>query len=188
MTGNGVVPLRLGKRRYRGAAVKEAELVKLLAQGLTQEAAYRQAFRPKGVNPDAIRGRANKLANKPEVALAVRELLKAARINDLDSAGQWITDALAAQQEAKTDRNWTGYAALHRQRGQALGVLHDRLQIQGELHITDTDLIARLSGGDLSKASVLAEMLGSATSYVTKQLAGPAHSVVPEQAEDDGSS
>ena len=56
-------------------------------------------------------------------------LLRAAKIHERDSEGQWHADLLAFIADAKEHGNHTAIASYMRMRGQALGVLKDRLVI-----------------------------------------------------------
>ena len=79
------------------------------------------------------------------------------------AGGQWHADLLAFIADAKEHGNHTAIASLMRMRGQALGVLKDRVVLSAERTMTDADLVTQLAGDDEAKAATLKSVLGSGT-------------------------
>ncbi len=85
------------------------------------------------------------------------------KISDLDSEGRWHTDLAAMIASALERCNDTALASFMRLRGQALGILKDRVIVAAEHTMTDADLVATLAGDDKAKAATLKAVLGTAT-------------------------
>ena len=92
----------------------------------------------------------------------VETLLRAARVEDIDSVGQAFDDLLRLLAKAEADGNLTAAANLMRQRLQAHGILRDRVAFTLEEQTSDADLIEQLSGGDAKKATESLHVLQSA--------------------------
>ncbi len=88
-------------------------------------------------------------------------LLKAARIEDIDSVGQAFDDLLRLLVKAEDEGNLTAAANLMRQRLQAHGILRDRVAFTLEEQTSDADLLERLAGDDPVKLAALQTILGA---------------------------
>ena len=128
---------------------------------MSQVESYRRAFDVKRMKPKTVYEKSSKLFAKPVMQTRVEALLRAARIEDIDSVGQAFDDLLRLLAKAEEDGNLTAAANLMRQRLQAHGILRDRVAFTLEEQTSDADLIEQLSGGDAKKAAVLRTMLGA---------------------------
>ncbi len=144
-----------------GLTPQEAQACVYRAQGLSQSEAYRRAFDVKRMKPGSIWTKASMLFGRVEVVCRVEALLRAARIEDIDSVGQAFDDLLRLLAKAEADGNLTAAANLMRQRLQAHGILRDRVAFTLEEKTSDADLLERLAGDDPAKLAVLKKMLGA---------------------------
>ena len=144
-----------------GLTPQEAQACVYRAQGLSQSEAYRRAFDVKRMKPASIWTKASMLFGRVEVVCRVETLLKAARIEDIDSVGQAFDDLLRLLVKAEMEGNLTAAANLMRQRLQAHGILRDRVAFTLEDPTSDEELLRRLAGDDPAKAAALAKVLGA---------------------------
>ena len=144
-----------------GLTPQEAQACVYRAQGLSQSEAYRRAFDVKRMKPGSIWTKASMLFGRVEVVCRVEALLRAARIEDIDSVGQAFDDLLRLLAKAETDGNLTAAANFMRQRLQAHGILRDRVAFTLEEQTSDADLIERLAGDDPAKLAALRVILGA---------------------------
>ncbi len=151
-----------------GLTPQEAQACVYRAQGLSQSEAYRRAFDVKRMKPGSIWTKASMLFGRVEVAGRVEALLRAARVEDIDSVGQAFDDLLRLLAKAEAEGNLTAAANLMRQRLQAHGILRDRVAFTLEEQTSDADLIEQLSGGDVKKAAVLRTILGASDGFDTR--------------------
>ncbi len=151
-----------------GLSPQESRAAVLRAQGLTQADAYRQAFGVKRAKQKSVIERASRVFAKDNMKSRVRELLKAARVEDIDSVGQAFDDLLRLLAKAETDGNWTAAANLMRQRLQAHGILRDRVAFTLEQQASDDDLIKSLAGDDPAKLAALRTILGAPNTFDTQ--------------------
>ncbi len=149
-----------------GLTPQEAQACVYRAQGLSQSDAYRRAFNVKRIKPETVWNKASKLFSRSEVQARVETLLKAARVEDIDSVGQAFDDLLRLLVKAEDEGNLTAAANLMRQRLQAHGILRDRVAFTLEEQTSDADLIEQLSGGDVKKAVALRTILGAPESFL----------------------
>lgn len=133
----------------------------LLARGIPQIQAYRQAGFAKRAKDETAAPKACLLAKQPKVQARIAELLKASGVADLDSVGQAYSDLLRVMTKAEAEGNMTAYAALSRQRLQVLGMLRDNVSLTVENSSSDSDLIQRLAAGDPAMALQLERLVGS---------------------------
>ncbi len=152
----------MGKRvELDGLTPEESNAAKLRAQGLSQVESYRRAFDVKRMKPKTVYEKSSKLFAKPAMQTRVETLLRAARVEDIDSVGQAFDDLLRLLAKAETEGNLTAAANLMRQRLQAHGILRDRVTFTLEEQTSDADLIERLAGDDPAKLAALRVILGA---------------------------
>ena len=151
-----------------GLTPQEAQACVYRAQGLSQSEAWRRAFNKPRVKPSTAWNKASKLFNRSEVQARVETLLRAARVEDIDSVGQAFDDLLRLLAKAEDEGNLTAAANLMRQRLQAHGILRDRVAFTLEEQTSDADLIEQLSGGDVKKAAALRTILGAPEGFDTR--------------------
>ncbi len=148
-----------------GLTPQEAQACVYRATGLSQSAAYRRAFNVKRIKPETVWNKASKLFSRSEVQARVRELLSAAKVQDLLSVGQWGEMVLEGARDAREAENWPAFANLTRQLGQAVGALKDNVNMTIEARQDDATLIDQLSGDDPATAAALRQVLGAADSF-----------------------
>ena len=151
-----------------GLSPQEAQACVYRATGLSQAEAWRQAFNRPRVKPQTAWVEASKVFAKPNVCQRVDALLRAAKVEDLDSIGQAVDDLLQLITKCVEEGNLTAAANLMRQRLQVHGALRDRLLITPEERASDADLIERLAGDDPAKAAVLRQVLGAPDGFDTR--------------------
>ncbi len=148
-----------------GLTPQESQAAVLRATGMSQAEAWRQAFNRPRVKPQTAWTEASKVFSRPKVSQRVSELLKTARIEDIDSVGAAFDDLLRLLTKAEDEGNLTAAANLMRQRLQAHGILRDRVTLTLAETTSDADLIEQLSGGDVKMAAALRAMLGAAEGF-----------------------
>ncbi len=160
----------MGKRieDQDGLTPGEAKACLYRAQGLSQSDAYRRAFNKPQAKPKTINEKACRLFAKPATQARVSELLKASKVQDIISVGEWGQMVLEGVEKARTDNNMTAFFNGTRQLGQAVGALKDNVALTVEQRTSDADLIEQLSGGDVTKASVLRTILGAPDGFDTR--------------------
>ena len=140
----------------------------LLAQGLGQAEAYRRSHDCGRINPQRIHERASRLAAKPQVRARVHELLRDARVRDIDAAGVAHQQLLEDMEAARKAGNHTAMAAYSRLRASILGMVNDggfALTIAATL--SDAELVKRLAGNDPDKAKMVQAIIGSVDTFKT---------------------
>ena len=143
-----------------GLLPREEQFAQGVARGLTQADAYRAAFNCPKLHHQKVAERASRLVRKPVVTARVRDLLRASRLIDLTSEGQWAAAVLTDIEGARANANYNAAMQGHRLVGSGLGMLHENLHITGESRLTDDELVARLAGGDARKVAALKYALG----------------------------
>jgi hypothetical protein len=144
-----------------GLTPQESQAAVLRATGMSQAKAWRQAFNRPRVKPQTAWTEASKVFSRPNVSQRVSELLRAARVEDIDSVGQAFDDLLRLLAKAEDDGNLTAAANLMRQRLQAHGILRDRVAFTLEEQTSDADLLKLLAGDDPAKLAALQTILGA---------------------------
>ena len=147
-------------RNQHGLTAKQDRFAVLVAQGMKQGDAYRQAYNSISMSDQQVATEASRLRRHPKVSRRIGEILEAAHIGDVDTAQRAFNDLLAALEQAELDRNWTAYSSLMRQRLQFHGLLKDHLIMSQ----TDTDpehMISSLAAGDTELAAALHRVIGS---------------------------
>ncbi len=144
-----------------GLTPQESRAAVLRATGMSQAEAWRRAFNRPRVKPQTAWTEASKVFSRPNVSQRVSDLLRAARIEDIDSVGQAFDDLLRLLAKAETEGNLTAAANLMRQRLQAHGILRDRVAFTLEETTSDADLLKQLAGDDPAKLAALQQILGA---------------------------
>jgi hypothetical protein len=148
-----------------GLSPQESRAAALRAQGWTQADAYRQAFDIKRAKQKTIIEKASRLFAKSNMKARVRELLKAARVTDIESVGEAFSTMLEDMQAARFDGNHNAVAQFSRLKLQAHGALRDKVSMTIEERASDLDLIQRLAAGDPQKGAALRVLLGASDSF-----------------------
>ncbi len=144
-----------------GLTPQEAQACLYRAQGLSQSDAYRRAFNKPQAKPKTINEKACRLFAKPATQARVSELLKASKVADIISVGEWGQMVLEGVEKARAGDNMTAFFNGTRQLGQAVGALRDNVALTIEQRITDDKLLEQLSGGDSAKLAALQTILGA---------------------------
>ncbi len=146
-----------------GITPREEQFVQLVARGATRREAAIKANPQRKGGVNAHDQWAKRAIQNPAVADRLRSLLYGKKIHERDSEGLWHADLQRLIEAAETSGNHTAIASYMRMRGQALGVLKDRVIISTEQTMTDDDLVKQLAGDDERKAATLRSVLGSGT-------------------------
>ncbi len=126
---------------------KQAMFVEGLGRGMLAKDAYRLAYETEA-DDNAVRADASKLKRNPAVALALGELLRSKRVQDIDSVGQVISDTLEDQDSARQDGAHASVAAFARMRGNWQRIERQGIVFAAESLLSDDELIQRLAGDD----------------------------------------
>ena len=148
-----------------GLTPEEAKACLYRAQGLSQSDAYRRAFNKPQAKPKTINEKACRLFAKPATQARVSELLKASKVQDIISVGEWGQMVLEGVEKARADNNMTAFFNGTRQLGQAVGALKDNVALTVEQRTDDDTLIEQFAGGDPAKLAVLRTMLGAKDTF-----------------------
>lgn len=143
-----------------GLTLKEERFCVLLAKGCSQSDAARQAYGLTRQSPQRVAEFASRLRRKPKIAARIKELLRAARLEDLDSLGEVLEYTRRVSERALEDGNLTAAIQAARVRSQQLGMLRDTVVLAPEQKASDAELIDSLAKGDPSKAAILRQLLG----------------------------
>ncbi len=148
-----------------GLTPEEAKVCLYRAQGSSQSDAYRRAFNKPQAKPKTINEKACRLFAKPATQARVVELLKASKVQDIISVGEWGQMVLEGVEKARADDNMTAFFNGTRQLGQAVGALKDSVALTVEQRTSDADLIERLAGDDPAKIAALRQVLGAPDTF-----------------------
>ncbi len=144
-----------------GLTPQEAQACVYRAQGLSQSDAYRRAFNKPQAKPKTINEKACRLFARPATQARVSELLRAAKVQDIISVGEWGQMVLEGVEKARAGDNMTAFFNGTRQLGQAVGALKDNIALTVEQRTSDADLIDQLAGDDPATAAALRQVLGA---------------------------
>jgi hypothetical protein len=125
-----------------------------------------------------------KLKRHPAIALALKELLRSKRIQDLDSIGQAISDTLEDQEAARQNGAHAAVAAFARMRGNWLGIERQQLVFAAESLLSDDELIQRLAGDDPERIAAAKTLLGVGPGF--PELDSEGNEIATQDATHDG--
>ena len=91
---------------------REAQAAAYRAQGMSQSDAYRKAYNCRRAQQKTIHEKASRLFARDRVRARVRELLREARVQDIDSVGEAIDHLLRLLEKAERDGNYNAAAQL----------------------------------------------------------------------------
>ncbi len=148
-----------------GLTYIEARAAALCAQGLSQSEAYRQATGTTRAKPETVHKRASDMFKRPHVRGRVKELLDAAKPQDILSVGRWMDQLVLDVETARVAGNHNAVMNGTRLLGQALGTLRDSVSLSLEARVDDNTLLDQLSAGDPAKAAALRQVLGAAEGF-----------------------
>ncbi len=143
---------------------KQARFVEGIGRGMLAKDAYRMAYDTEA-DDNAVRADASKLKQNPAVALALGELLRSRRLQDIDSVGRVISDTLEDQEAARVDSAHASVAAFARMRGNWQGIERQSIVFAAESVLSDDELIQRLAGDDPERIAAAKTLLGVAEGF-----------------------
>lgn len=138
---------------------KQAKFVRYMGEGMLGKDAYRAAYNANGEDATAL-AQAYKLKRTPHIAMAIKETLRAKRLQDMDSVGELIADTKQDQENARERGSDAAVAAFARMRGNWLGVERNQVVFAAESLLSDKELIDRLAGDDPARISAAHTLLG----------------------------
>ncbi len=140
---------------------KEAKFCVLRASGHNQSDAYRIAWDCKRAKPESVHRMAHRIAQRVHVKSRIRELLREARITDIETVGQAYEQLLEDMQTAREQGNATALSSFTKCKFSALGLSRsEHVLVSPEKSETDAQLIARLAQGDEKRATLLRALIG----------------------------
>ncbi len=148
-----------------GLTPQEAKACLYRAQGMSQSDAYRKGFNKPRASAKTINEKACRLFARAAVQARVRELLRASKVQDLVSAGEWGDMLLAKIAKAEADGNHNAVMQGLRLLGQGIGTLKDNVALTVEQRSDDDTLLERLAGDDPAKLAALRTILGAADTF-----------------------
>ncbi|MEE8099312.1 MAG: hypothetical protein V3T13_05205 [Hyphomicrobium sp.] len=98
----------------------------------------------------------------------VRELLRLAKVQDIESAGESYAKMLEDMEAARADQNHNAVMGYTRIKMQAHGMLKDNVSMTMESSLSDEDLIQRMAGDDPVKLAALRTILGAPEGFDTR--------------------
>lgn len=150
------------KRLPDGLTARERIFAELMCKGMRPKDAYRQAgFAKRATEKQATNNAAAK-AQQPAIVAHMAGWLRQARISDIDSPGEAVSDVKQAFYKAIDMDNLTAAAALGRLRFQANGIA-EKTSITIEATFSDVDLLRRIAGDDEQKVGLLKSLLSTET-------------------------
>ena len=147
-------------RKPKELTAKQAKFALLRARGYTKSAAYREAFNASRSKPHTVAEEARRLCDNPLISRTIDEYLKEARLEDITTTRQIMRGMLDDLETAREEKNMTAVAALNKTICQVYQMTSQRLVLSPEKSETDDELVARLSGGDPHKATMLRSIIG----------------------------
>ena len=91
----------------------------------------------------------------------VRELLRASKLQDIDSVGEWHNRVQTSITKADEDGAHASVMTGHRMIGQSIGAVQQNVRLDASSLLDDSALIAKLAGDDEHKAAMLRAIIGA---------------------------
>ncbi len=143
---------------------KEARFCVLRACGHSQSDAFRIAWGRTRAKPESIHRMAHRVGQRVHVKSRIRELLREARITDIETVGQAYEQLLSDMQTAREQGNATALSSFTKCKFSALGLSRsEHVLVSPEKSESDDALVARLAQGDEHKATMLRALIGKDT-------------------------
>ena len=143
---------------------KQATFVECIGRGMLAKDAYRMAYETEA-DDKAVSAEAAKLKRHPGIALALKELLRSRRLQDIDNIGQVISDTLEDQDAARQRGADAAVATFARMRGNWQGIERQNFVFGAESLLSDRELIDRLAGEDPERIAAAMTLLGAAEGF-----------------------
>ena len=148
-----------------GLTVVEAKAAALCARGFTQSEAYRQATGTTRAKPETVHKRASDMFKRAHVQGRVRELLRLAKVQDIETVGESYAKMLEDMEAARTDQNHNAVMGYTRIKMQAHGMLRDNVSMTMESSLSDEELLQRMAGADPARIAAMRVILGAQDSF-----------------------
>ena len=139
---------------------KQARFVECIASGMLSKDAYRVAY-DSNVDDKQAGVRAAEVKRSKAVAIALQEILRSQRLQDMDSVGELIADTKEDRLAAKENGAHAAVAAFDRMRGNWLGVEKTTIHLDPVQMLSDEELIQRLAGDDPQRIAAARLLLGA---------------------------
>ena len=143
---------------------KQAKFVHAIASGMLSKDAYRLAYDTEA-DDKSVGVRAAELKRNSAVAVALKEILRSKRLQDLDSVGELMADTKQDQQNARERGADAAVAAFARMRGNWLNLERQSIVFAAESLLSDRELIDRLAGEDPERIAAAKTLLGAAEGF-----------------------
>ncbi len=144
---------------------QQAKFVEAIGRGFPSRQAYDFAYPDNNMSNKSAAAEVAKLKRHPGIALALKELLRSKRIQDLDSVGQVISDTLDDQEAARQNGAHAAVAAFARMRGNWQGIERQGIVFAAESLLSDDELVQRLAGDDPERIAAAKTLLGVAEGF-----------------------
>jgi len=139
---------------------KQANFVDCIARGMLSKDAYRVAY-DSDVDDKQAGVRAAEVKRSKSVAIALQEILRSRRLQDMDSVGELIADTKEDRLAAKENGAHAAVAAFDRMRGNWLGVEKTTIHLDPVQMLSDEELVHRLAGDDPKRIEAARTLLGA---------------------------
>lgn len=150
---------------------KEAHFAKLILQGCTGVLAYRTAYEVDAATlPKTCAEEASKIRARPNVATMIREGLKQARLQDLDSIGEHIDRTKRAIERTEINGDENVHAKLLDQMGKMHGAFRDTRVLVVENGMSDAELLARLARGSPERLEAAKQLLSVPSEFAESDI------------------
>ena len=143
---------------------KQAKFVEGVGRGMLAKDAYRMAYETEA-DDNAVRADAAKLKRSPAVSLALHELLRSRRVQDVDNVGRVISDTIEDQEAAREAGAHASVVAANRLRGNWQGIERQSFVFAAESLLSDRELIDRLAGEDPARIAAAKTLLGAGEGF-----------------------
>ena len=143
---------------------KQARFVEGIGRGMLSKDAYKMAY-DSDVDDKQAGIRAAEVKRSNSVAIALRELLRSRRLQDMDSVGELMADTKQDQENARADKAHAAVVGFARLRGNWAGIERNNVVFATESLLSDRELIDRLAGEDPARIEAARVLLGVAEGF-----------------------
>lgn len=152
---SAVVPLR----PHKGVTANQEMFARLWCQGYSNTDAYALAY-DNEMTPEQQAVEAHGLLKNPKIVALCTEILKAAKLEEIDNPQKAFRDLMQDIDGARDDKNWSAVMAGHDKRLKAWGMLKDRQIIENVESMSDEQLVKELAGDDPEKQEMARALIG----------------------------
>ena len=157
-------PVKTMTRKIAECTLEELHFCKLRARGNDQTTAFRIAFNKHSMTQKTATQSASRVAARPQVLLALRDLFMEAKKSTLLSHAQWLDMMISAFHESMAEGNRTAAASFGRLMGQGIGSLSEVSRLEDQ-RMTDEQLIERLGQSDPAVAQAITRLVGGRKTF-----------------------